>query len=147
MARINDNKTPFLLNFSMWAENPWLAAKGLSQKKGKSGLATLELCAGGGGQALGLETAGIDHAGLVEIDGISCTTLSLNRPHWNVINADLNNFDAAPFAGVDIVSGGLPCPPFSVAGKQLGNSDERNLFPAMISLRGRGSPRTLAEAS
>jgi DNA (cytosine-5)-methyltransferase 1 len=135
MARINDNRTPFLLNFSMWAENPWLAAKRASQKKGKSGLATLELCAGGGGQALGLETAGIEHAGLVEIDGTSCATLSLNRPHWNVINADLNNFDAAPFAGVDIVSGGLPCPPFSVAGKQLGNSDERNLFPAMIGLR------------
>ena len=117
----------------MWAENPWLAAEGSSQKRGKSGLATLELCAGGGGQALGLETAGIDHAGLVEIDPTSCATLSLNRPQWNVINADLNSFDAAPFAGVDIVSGGLPCPPFSVAGKQLGNSDERNLFPAMIS--------------
>ncbi|MGB6828192.1 MAG: DNA cytosine methyltransferase [Terracidiphilus sp.] len=74
-------------------------------------------------------------------------TLGLNRPHWNVINADLNNFDAAPFAGVDIVSGGLPCPPFSVAGKQLGNGDERNLFPAMIRSASGDCPQTLAEAS
>jgi DNA (cytosine-5)-methyltransferase 1 len=143
---MSDNKTPFLLNFSAWAENPWIAAKSLSQKRGSSGLVTLELCAGGGGQALGLETAGIDHAGLVEIDGTSCATLSLNRPRWNVINADLNNLDAAPFVGVGIVSGGLPRPPFSVAGKQLGNNDERNLFPAMISPRGDGSPRILAGA-
>jgi len=81
---------------------------------------------------LNFALAGIEHAALVEIDDTSCATLSSNRPHWNVIKADLNSFDARQFAGVDIVSGGLPCPPFSVAGKQLGTLDERNLFPAMV---------------
>src|SRR5262245_10504306 len=94
-----------------------------------SGLTTLELCAGAGGQALGYEQAGIDHVGLVELDRHACATLRLNRPGWDVIEGDLNSFDASGFKGVDIVSGGLPCPPFSVAGKQLGKKDERNLFP------------------
>ena len=92
----------------------------------------LELCAGAGGQALGLEMAGFAHAGLVEIDRNACITLRHNRPHWNVMQADIQQFDATPFRGVDLVAGGLPCPPFSVAGKQLGSSDERNLFPAAI---------------
>src|SRR5450755_4683244 len=93
-------------------------------------LTTLELCAGGGGQALGLEQAGIDHAGLIEISTHACATLRQNRPQWKVMEQDLNKFtDASAFKGVDIVSGGLPCPPFSVAGKQLGENDERNLFP------------------
>jgi DNA (cytosine-5)-methyltransferase 1 len=127
----------------MWTENPWIPGKRFSQKRGKSGLTTLELCAGGGGQALGLEIAGIDHEGLIEIDQTSCATLSLNRPHWNVIQGDLNKIDAAKFAGVDIVSGGLPCPPFSVAGKQLGNLDERNLFPAMIRIVDQVRPKAV----
>jgi DNA (cytosine-5)-methyltransferase 1 len=97
-------------------------------------LSTLELCAGAGGQALGYEQAGIEHVGLVEIDKHACATLRLNRPKWNVIEQDLLTFDGSPFKGVDIISGGLPCPPFSVAGKQLGTKDERNLFPAMIRL-------------
>jgi len=93
---------------------------------------TLELCAGAGGQALGLEQAGIEHVALVEIDPYACKTLRLNRHDWNVIQQDIRVFDATPYRGVDIVSGGLPCPPFSVAGKQLGDRDERNLFPAAI---------------
>lgn len=92
----------------------------------------LELCAGAGGQALGLEQAGFDHAGLVEIDKHCCQTLRTNRPNWNVIEQDLREFDGSPFEGVDLVAGGLPCPPFSVAGKQLGKLDERNLFPEAI---------------
>ena len=72
--------------------------------------------------------------GLVELDRSACATLRLNRPKWNVIEHDLNRFDGSNFKGVDIISGGLPCPPFSVAGKQLGVNDERNLFPALIRL-------------
>jgi DNA (cytosine-5)-methyltransferase 1 len=92
----------------------------------------LELCAGAGGQALGLERAGFDHTGLVEINKHCCQTLRVNRPNWNVIEQDVCKFDAAPFKGVDLVAGGLPCPPFSVAGKQLGKLDERNLFPEAV---------------
>lgn len=89
----------------------------------------LELCAGAGGQALGLEMAGFEHAGLIENDEAACNTLRLNRPHWNVIGHDLfEPIDLTPFKGVDLLAGGLPCPPFSVAGKQLGEGDERNLF-------------------
>jgi DNA (cytosine-5)-methyltransferase 1 len=93
------------------------------------GAVALELCAGGGGQALGLERARFDHAGLIENDKAACNTLRLNRPHWNVIEHDLfQELDLRPFKGVDLLAGGLPCPPFSIAGKQLGQKDERNLF-------------------
>lgn len=97
-------------------------------------LTSVELCAGAGGQALGLEQAGFEHVALVELDRHACATLRLNRPHWNVVEADLKEFDGARYRGVELLSGGLPCPPFSVAGKQLGSEDERNLFPAMIRL-------------
>jgi DNA (cytosine-5)-methyltransferase 1 len=89
----------------------------------------LELCAGGGGQALGLEMAGFEHAALFENDVAACNTLRLNRQHWNVVEHDLfETFDWSVFKGIDLLAGGLPCPPFSVAGKQLGDGDERNLF-------------------
>jgi DNA (cytosine-5)-methyltransferase 1 len=127
-------------------ENPWPTREvppGMTMSGGRGGLSTLELCAGAGGQALGFEQAGIDHVGLVEIDKNACATLRLNRPRWNVIEADLRKFDGANFSGVDIISGGLPCPPFSVAGKQLGHKDERNLFPAMIHLVDQIRPRAV----
>jgi DNA (cytosine-5)-methyltransferase 1 len=103
----------------------------------------LELCAGAGGQALGYEQAGFDHAALVEIDKQACATLRLNRPHWKIVEGDLNHFDPSPYKGVDVVTGGLPCPPFSVAGKQLGESDERNLFPAAIRIIDQVRPRAV----
>jgi len=92
------------------------------------------MCAGAGGQALGLERAGFSHEALVEIEGSFCATLRMNRPKWLVHEGDLSAFDGRPFAGVDLLAGGLPCPPFSVAGKQLGELDERNLFPAALRL-------------
>ena len=105
---------------------------------------TLELCAGAGGEALGLEQAGIAHTGLIEIDSHACATLRLNRPEWNVIEDDLTKLtDVSAFKGVDIVSGGLPCPPFSVAGKQLGKHDERNLFPLAIDIIDQLRPRAV----
>ena len=95
-------------------------------------LTVLEICAGGGGQALGLEQAGLDLSAAVEIDADACLTLLSNRPRWRVEGADICLFDAHPFRGVDLVAGGVPCPPFSVAGKQLGEEDERDLFPAAL---------------
>lgn len=97
-----------------------------------SGLTSLEICSGAGGQALGLETVGFDHLALVELEHDACQTLRFNRPAWNVVEGDLRKFSAKPFAGLDLVAGGVPCPPFSKAGKQLGEGDERNLFPEAI---------------
>jgi DNA (cytosine-5)-methyltransferase 1 len=131
--------------FPEMTENPWLVGPCTEYAPGRamSGLTTLELCAGAGGQALGYEQAGIEHLGLVEIDRHACATLRLNRPAWHVIEQDLNAFSGKGFEGVDIISGGLPCPPFSVAGKQLGEDDERNLFPAMIRIVDQLRPRAV----
>lgn len=106
-------------------------------------LTSLELCAGGGGQALGLEQARFTHQGLVEIDSRCCETLRFNRPNWRVFEQDLGTFDGFCFKGVDLLAGGLPCPPFSKAGKQLGKADERNLFPAAIRLIDEIRPRAV----
>jgi len=106
-------------------------------------LTSLELCAGAGGQASGLENAGFDHVGLVELDGHCCKTLKLNRPNWKVFEEDLNKFDGRPFKGIDLLAGGLPCPPFSKAGKQLGADDERNLFPAALRLVAETRPQAI----
>ncbi len=95
-------------------------------------LTSLELCAGAGGQASGLEMGGFFHEGIVEIDRHCCLTLALNRPNWTIHESDLNEFSATSYKGVDLLAGGLPCPPFSIAGKQLGERDERNLFPSAI---------------
>lgn len=100
-----------------------------------SGPTSLELCAGGGGQAVGLERAGFAHAALFENDTAACNTLRLNRPEWTVHEHDLfQPFAFDSFKGIDLLAGGLPCPPFSVAGKQLGERDERNLFSVGIQI-------------
>lgn len=108
-------------------------------------LTSVELCAGAGGQALGLERAGFDHTALVEIDKHCCATLRHNRPDWNVLEEDLRLFkdDASTYKGIDLLAGGLPCPPFSVAGKQLGEKDERNLFDDAIHIVDATRPRAV----
>lgn len=108
-----------------------------------NGLASIEICAGAGGQALGLEQAGFEHLALVEIDPYACQTLRANRPHWNVMEMDLREFSAVKFRGVDLLAGGVPCPPFSKAGKQLGSYDERDLFPEVIRLVKECLPRAV----
>jgi len=95
---------------------------------------SIEICAGAGGQALGLEQAGFEHASLVEIEAPACQTLRLNRPQWNVIEGDLRHYSAEKWKGIELLAGGVPCPPFSKAGKQLGNEDERDLFPEALRL-------------
>lgn len=96
---------------------------------------SLEICAGAGGQALGLEQAGFEHVALVEYEQDYCECLKFNRPEWNIICQDVHHFSGKPYRGeIDLLSGGVPCPPFSVAGKQLGSNDERDLFPEMLRL-------------
>ena len=97
-------------------------------------LTCVEICAGAGGQALGLAMAGFVHVALVEYEADYCEILRKNRPEWNVICADVHDFDGRPYRGVDLLAGGVPCPPFSVAGKQLGQNDDRDLFPEAIRL-------------
>lgn len=97
-------------------------------------LTCVEICAGAGGQALGLAMAGFVHVALVEYESDYCKVLKSNRPEWNIICADVHSFDGHPYKGVDLLAGGVPCPPFSVAGKQLGKDDERDLFPEAIRL-------------
>ncbi len=106
-------------------------------------LTCVEICAGAGGQALGLAMAGFVHVALVEYESEYCKTLKLNRPEWNVICEDVRNFDGKPYYGVDLLAGGVPCPPFSIAGKQLGKDDERDLFPEAIRLLKEIRPRAV----
>ncbi len=106
-------------------------------------LTSVEICAGAGGQALGLERAGFSHEALVELDPHACATLRLNRPQWNVIETDLLTWSGAQYRGVDLLAGGVPCPPFSKAGKQLGSADERDLFPKALDLVDEIRPRAV----
>lgn len=106
-------------------------------------LTCLEICAGAGGQALGLDMAGFEHIALVEYEPEYCEVLKKNKPHWNVICGDVHNFDGTPYAGVDLLAGGVPCPPFSAASKQLGKDDERDLFPDAIRLISETKPRAV----
>lgn len=101
------------------------------------------MCAGAGGQALGLHLAGIKHELLIEIDEHAAATLNFNNQQlqlgWKkIVTGDLKDFaekDATSYRGkIDLVAGGVPCPPFSKAGKQLGSDDERDLFPTAIDI-------------
>lgn len=86
----------------------------------------VELFAGAGGLALGLEQAGFKSVLLNEKDKYACQTLRANRPDWNVIEDDITNVDFSHLKGqVDLLTGGFPCQPFSYAGKQLGFEDLR----------------------
>lgn len=99
-----------------------------------------EFCVGGGGQALGLEAAGFDCAVAVEIDAHCCTTLRMNRPHWDIRQDDIRLIDGKRWQKVDLFAAGVPCPPFSIAGKQLGVDDDRDLFPDALRLIGEIKP-------
>jgi DNA (cytosine-5)-methyltransferase 1 len=86
----------------------------------------IELFAGAGGLALGLENAGLKSIMLNEIDKHACNTLRNNRPNWNIIEGDIKNIDFKPYKGkVDVITGGFPCQSFSYAGKKLGFEDTR----------------------
>ena len=106
-------------------------------------LEVVEICAGAGGQALGLERAGFEHALAVELDGFACATLRANRPGWKVARGDVADpevWEPEAYAGVALLAGGVPCPPFTVAGRQLGATDERDLFAWAVELCGQIRP-------
>lgn len=102
-----------------------------------------EICAGAGGQALGLHNAGFTNAAAVEIDPDACKTLRMNHPEWTVIEGDVRKISGKEYSGIDLLAGGVPCPPFSTAGKQLGANDERDLFPEALRLAAEIKPRAV----
>lgn len=114
-------------------------------------LKVVEICAGAGGQSLGLMKAGFEHALAVELDESAAATLKHNLLLHGEVDAQVAVGDVASpeiwtpedFAGVDLLAGGVPCPPFSVAGKQLGSRDERDLFAWAVELVGRMRPRAV----
>jgi DNA (cytosine-5)-methyltransferase 1 len=96
----------------------------LKSKPGK--LTCIDLFAGAGGTALGLENAGFKHLLLSEWDKAACETLRTNRPNWNVVEGDVSHVSFQKFSGeVDLVEGGFPCQAFSYAGNKLGFEDTR----------------------
>ncbi|MEV0778575.1 DNA (cytosine-5-)-methyltransferase [Streptomyces sp. NPDC050428] len=137
-------------------------------------LTSIEICAGAGGQAIGLHQAGFKHLALVEIDKHAALTLENNikelknwiweRDYCDIVSGDVKDFRPLPdeknpeaglkkplgFLGrplrrgeLDLLAGGVPCPPFSHAGKQLGKDDERDLFPTMLELVDELKPRAV----
>ena len=115
----------------------------IADAKKKKQLTCVEICAGAGGQAIGLDRAGFAHVALVEFEREYCDVLERNKPGWNVICGDVHKFDGRPYQGVDLFAGGVPCPPFSVASKQLGKDDDRDLFPEAIRLISEIRPRAV----
>lgn len=106
----------------------------------------VEICAGAGGQALGLDKAGFEHALAVELDANACRTLRANRSSWKVAEGDVADpavWRPADYHGVSLLAGGVPCPPFSIAGKQLGVKDERDLFAWAVEQMAVIQPRAL----
>jgi DNA (cytosine-5)-methyltransferase 1 len=101
-----------------------------------NGLSTLSLFSGGGGLDLGFERAGFEHRAAYEILDICGQTLRANRPEWVVhsgkIDGDVRSAPFTRFRGVDVVHGGPPCQPFSIAGKQAGADDPRNMWPDFV---------------
>ncbi|MCA1219919.1 DNA cytosine methyltransferase [Streptomyces sp. 8L] len=127
-------------------------------------LSSIEICAGAGGQAAGLHQAGFRHLALVEIDKHACATLRENikerskewgDPREIVVEMDVKDYWDSPqlkalgldaesnSESLDLLAGGVPCPPFSHAGKQLGENDERDLFPVMLRLVDKLRPKAV----
>lgn len=114
-------------------------------------LTSIELCAGAGGQALGLHLAGFKHKLLIEIEPAACKTLQVNnlkhKLGWeNILEGcliEFSNCDLEKYSNIDLVAGGVPCPPFSKAGKQLGKDDERDLFPAALRVVEKVNPKSV----
>ena len=120
-------------NLTLWNNNEKKLKVDKKKVNSEVELKTIELFAGAGGLALGVEKAGFNTIGLIEIDKNACNTLKLNRPNWNVINENIANissknledFFSIKKGELDLLSGGAPCQAFSYAGKRLGLEDTR----------------------
>lgn len=112
---------------------------------GQTGYTSVEICAGAGGQAYGLDLAGFRHLALVETDEWCCATLRARRTWKKLVREiDVYEWTAAKYRGkVDLFAGGVPCPPFSRAGQRLGRDDERDLFPRAMELIEECAPRAV----
>jgi len=100
--------------------------EGGNKVKPSHNYSVLELFAGAGGLAIGLEQAGLKCIALNEIDHWATETLRTNRPNWTVIEDDIRNISFTSFQNkIDVVTGGFPCQAFSYAGKKLGLQDAR----------------------
>jgi DNA (cytosine-5)-methyltransferase 1 len=101
---------------------------------------SVELFAGAGGLAIGIERAGFRPLAIVEWDGDACATLRHNArrgvqnlAYWPIHQQDVRNFDYCSIPeGIDLLAAGVPCQPFSIGGKHKGHLDERNMFPELI---------------
>jgi DNA (cytosine-5)-methyltransferase 1 len=125
---------------------------------------SVEICAGAGGQAIGFHKADFVHRALIEIDADACNTLEENIGHLGGDKSIVHRLDLKLFSledkkshdsqfsivdlglnkgEIDLLSGGVPCPPFSLAGKQLGEDDDRDLFPVMLEMAEALDPKAI----
>ena len=99
--------------------------------------ADIEIFAGAGGMTIGLETAGFRFTHVFEIDPYTCQTLEANRSagllRGEVCQQDVSKVDWDGFhVPIRLLAGGAPCQPFSLAGRHLADTDERNMFPQVL---------------
>jgi DNA (cytosine-5)-methyltransferase 1 len=110
-----------------------------------NGLTCLSLFSGGGGLDLGFDRAGFEHRAGFELLDVCGETLRLNRPRWDVrsgaVEGDVTGAKFSAFRGIDVVHGGPPCQPFSIAGKQGGAQDPRNLWGEFVRCVLQSGPR------
>ena len=117
----------------------WTTVRVLSGGSGSSLARSVELFAGCGGLALGIARSGFSHELIVECDEVSVATLRENKKRnvkhvrdWEIVEDDTRRLDFREMSGIDLISGGPPCQPFSIGGKHLGPNDPRNMWPEAI---------------
>ena len=113
--------------------------KSPNRSKPSQELRSLELCVGGGGLALGTARVGFQHEAVIDSDNSSCETLRCNKQNkvayvrdWEIIESDISKLSFSEYSGIDLLSGGPPCQPFSQAGARNGRTDARDMFPDFI---------------